>query len=658
MPRSLRPLPRWFRIAVPVAILAILLLSIGTVGFVEYSSQPSFCKSCHIMEPYYQSWATSSHRDIACIECHIAPGVKAYAMTKLQAANMVVKYFTGAAGTRPWAEVQDASCLRAGCHSERLIEGLVEFKGVHFDHTQHLGELRHGIQLRCTSCHSQIVQGSHIAVTEGTCFLCHFKGRAAGLPLAGCTGCHPTPPRVVSPAGYSVDHAQYVKDRIDCLSCHSEVTTGAGTADLARCVSCHNEPTRLAEFNNPKLLHQVHVADHDIPCIQCHTPIEHRVVALAATVELDCKSCHANVHDAQRRLYAGFGGHGVPNAPSSMFMARVSCLGCHAEATQLKAHEHVQLAGEASCLACHGIRFANILPAWQRDIAAKVARVATVVDKARETVGAAPLRQRAVADSLVRLAEDNVELVRVGKGAHNVMYTDRLLRASLALVHEASQRGALPYTVPAVNLGPPISDNACLQCHVAAAWQAGTFSGRPFSHAPHVARAAIQCSECHTPLDQHGGITLTAASCNACHHPLIQTENCARCHEGPGGVPQVTISMPTGQFKHQVHAAANLACSACHTPPLMAAQDLRCDNCHEPHHQPDRTCLDCHRGGALEKHTRAAHVACAQCHATVPGLNHWSRQVCTACHAAQVNHYPDQQCDVCHMVPPMQEPQS
>jgi hypothetical protein len=428
---------------------------------------------------------------------------------------------------------------------------------------------------------------------------------------------------------------------------------------VARCVSCHNEPERLAQFSDPKRLHQVHVADQDIPCIQCHSPIEHRVVALAGTVELDCKSCHANVHDAQRRLYAGFGGHAVANAPSSMFMARVSCLGCHAEPTELKAHEHVRIAGEASCLACHGIRFANMLPAWQRDIAAKVDRVAAVVDKARGSVSAAPLRQRATADSLVRLAEDNVQLVRVGKGAHNVLYTDGLLRASLALVREASKRGALPYTAPAVNLGPPLSDNACLQCHLGVRWQTGSFRGRAFSHAPHVARAALQCSACHTSLDQHGGITLTStASCDACHHPLIPVENCARCHAGPAGVPQVKFSVPTGDFSHQPHAAANLACSACHTPPLMAARDLRCDNCHEFHHQVDRACLDCHRGGALDRHTRAAHMACAQCHASVPGLNHWSRQVCTACHADKVNHYPAQQCDVCHMVPPMSEPQS
>jgi nitrate/TMAO reductase-like tetraheme cytochrome c subunit len=648
-------LPRLLRILIPVAILGITLLSVGTVGFVQVSSQPGFCKSCHIMKPYYDSWAMSSHRRVACINCHIAPGIKAEAMTKIQAANMVVKYFTGSYGTRPWADVSDASCLRSGCHSERLIEGVVEYKGVRFDHTQHLGEIRRGIQLRCTSCHSQIVQGTHVAVTEATCFLCHFKDRPTGRPVAGCIGCHPMPPRVTSPQGFVVDHEQYVRDRIDCLSCHSQVTQGSGDAERTRCVSCHNEPARLAEFTNPTLLHKVHVADHDIACVQCHTPVEHRVTALTTTVVLDCGTCHANVHEAQQRLFAGLGGHGVPPTPSSMFLARVSCLGCHANATDMKGHEKVRTADDAACQSCHGIRYANVLPAWQRDMDSKVARVGAVVRGARDALNGASVRRRAVADSLLRQAQENVQFVQVGKGAHNIAYADQLLRASLGLVRDAVRQGGLPYDVPVVNLGPPVGENACLQCHLGVTRQNGQFQGEAFDHSAHVLSAGLSCTQCHTPLDQHGGTTLTSvASCDACHHPVLQPLSCARCHAGAGGgAPPQTIALPAGDFSHRVHTAANLACSACHTAPLMSARDLRCDNCHDQHHEPDVSCVSCHRAGALAKHKRQDHVACVQCHASVPHVNRWTRQVCTSCHVAQVTHYAAQACDVCHKVPPM-----
>lgn len=654
-PSARRRLSRIARILIPVSILAIILGTVGTVGFVQVSSQPWFCGSCHIMKPYYESWKTSTHRDVACIKCHIAPGVKAEAMKKFQAANMVVKDFTGATKTRPWAEIEDASCLRSGCHSTRLIEGRVDFKGVQFDHTKHLGEVRNGMQLHCTSCHSQIVQGSHIAVTEGTCFLCHFKGQPDGRPIGGCIGCHPSPPKVTSPEGYIIDHPQYVKDRIDCLSCHNKVTHGSGTADQARCVSCHNEPARLAKFNQPTMLHQVHVTQHNIACIQCHTALDHKVVSLTTNVELDCKSCHTGVHKAEQQLYAGIGGHGVTQTPSSMYTARVSCVACHNQASKMPGHDTVTVAGEAACLSCHGIKYANVLPAWQTQMERKVRLVGPVVDDAFAASAAAPMRRRGVADSLLRMARENLDFVRTGKGAHNIVYADQLLRASLTLVKQAVKEGGLPYRVPAVDLGPPVSENQCLQCHLGVEQQKGTFQGRSFDHTAHVLNGGLQCSACHTPFDKHGGITLASgASCDACHHPVVQpVANCARCHAGPGGAPPDTFKVKTGNFTHGAHLAANLECTACHTAPVMGARDLNCDNCHEQHHQPQVACLSCHRGGALAKHKVADHVVCSQCHKTVPQLNQWSRPVCTACHAAYTNHNPGKACETCHRVPAM-----
>jgi nitrate/TMAO reductase-like tetraheme cytochrome c subunit len=654
-PGRLRRLSRLLRLLIPIAILTVILAGVGTVGFVEYSGRPGFCKTCHIMRPYYDSWASSSHRDVACIKCHYAPGIRAEAMGKLQAANQVVKYITGAYGVKPWAEIEDAACLRSGCHSERKVEGVVDYKGVRFDHAKHLGELRRGKQLRCTSCHSQIVQGEHVAVTDATCFLCHFKDRPPGAPIAGCTGCHPMPPRVVSPAGYVVDHAQYVQDRISCVSCHNEVTAGTGMAERSRCFNCHNEPARLGQFENTTLVHRVHITEHKVECTQCHTPIEHRVVSLAATFDLDCRSCHTQTHEAQRRLYAGLGGHGAPGVPSKMFLARVSCLGCHALGQRVRGHEGVRLAGEASCLSCHGIRYANVLPSWQQEMERKLGRVAPVVASAQAAARGAPFARRAAADSLLRQAQENVDLVRLGKAAHNVLYADQLLHAAIDLVREAVRAGGVPYDVPRVDLGPPAGQNACFRCHLGVERSRVAFQGRQFDHEPHLLRGGLSCADCHTPLERHGGTTISApASCDACHHRAINPLNCAACHPGAGGAPEATRTLATGDFSHGVHREAGLACTACHAPPSMNARELRCDNCHDQHHQPERNCLSCHRGGALAKHAQTAHAACVTCHASTPGLSRWSREVCTSCHADRaVGHYSPKPCEACHKIPAM-----
>ncbi len=655
-PTARRRVSRAARIAVPVVILGIILLAVSTTAFVQVSSQPWFCGSCHIMKPYHDSWTKSTHRDVACIKCHIAPGIKAEAMTKVQAANMVVKYFTGTANTRPWAKMDDAACLRSGCHSTRLIEGQVDYKGVRFDHTRHLGQVRRGIELHCTSCHSQIVQGSHIAVTENTCVLCHFKGRPNGQPLATCTGCHPAPPRVNSKEGFVVDHPQYVKDRIDCLSCHNEVTQGTGNVDAARCVTCHNEPARLARITDSPMLHKVHVGQENIACVQCHTGIDHRIISVSTTVELDCKSCHQNTHVAQQKLYAGTGGHLTQKGPSSMYKARVSCVGCHNDASRKPGHGTVQVANESACLSCHGVRYANMLPSWQRAMDRKLNLVEPVMQQARAAAVALPLNQRAVADSLLGMAAENIALVRAGKGVHNISYADGLLRSSLELVRQAADDTHLSYRMPVVNLGPPVSDNECLQCHMGVEQQRGILDGRSFDHSQHVLRAGLQCSGCHTSFADHGGTTIkSAASCDACHHPSVQAQarNCAQCHAGPGGVPVDTLHAPAGDFTHASHLAAKVACSACHTAPAMSARALNCDNCHAQHHQPQAACLSCHRGGSLAKHKATDHVACVQCHKSVPAVDHWSRQVCTTCHVAQTNHKPGRACESCHKVPPM-----
>lgn len=649
--RFSRPL----KIAIQVGILAVILAAIGTVGFVEYSAQPSFCTNCHIMEPYYESWASSSHNAVPCISCHYAPGIKAEAMGKLQAANQVVKYVTGAYGTKPWAEIEDAACLRSGCHSERKLEGEVTYRGVRFDHAEHLGELRRGKRLRCTSCHSQIVQGDHVTVTQSTCILCHFRDRPPGEPVAGCTGCHPSPPRISSPAGFVVDHPQYVEDLVSCIGCHSEVTSGSGEADRSRCFTCHNEPERIQQFDSTAYVHRTHIAIHNVECSQCHRAIEHRIVSLEQTFELDCRACHQGTHDEQRRLYAGTGGHGTEGRPSSMFLARVTCESCHRLPNQLDGHAEVQRAGEATCLSCHGVRYANILPTWQQEMERRVERVSSVVRAARERLGSGPVRTRARADSLVRLATENVEFVRRGKGAHNIEYSDELLRSALRLVTEAVEAGQLAYRVPEIDIGPPLTENVCLHCHLGVERRAVRFGGREFDHEPHVFRAGMSCSDCHTPLEQHGATILPErGSCDGCHHRRIEPINCATCHSGPGGAPERMFERDVGDFQHGPHQEAGLSCSECHEPPGMSATELRCESCHDRHHRPEVSCLSCHREGAREYHGAEAHALCSACHGpAVAEITRWSREVCTSCHADRTEHFAPRECTACHSIPPM-----
>lgn len=263
-----------------VGIVAVVL-GIGGFGLWELSASPKLCSSCHIMTPYVEAWKTSKHKDVACVQCHYPPGLRDTIWVKYQAVTQVVKWATQTYSSKPFAEVEDGSCLRSGCHDRRLLQGKVTYKrGIIFDHTPHLEGERRGRQLRCTSCHSQIVVGTHIEVTDATCYLCHFKGLKTArqfTPVASCTGCHEAPKGDIKVGGTTFNHADMVKRDVACDRCHLNVVEGDGGAPRERCFTCHNQPEKLAKYPDTAFIHDFHVEGKNIECARCHTEIRHRL---------------------------------------------------------------------------------------------------------------------------------------------------------------------------------------------------------------------------------------------------------------------------------------------------------------------------------------------------------------------------------------------
>jgi len=637
---------------VQLSVVLGVLGVVGTVGFLEYSAQPGFCNNCHNMEPYYESWLKSSHNMVACIKCHYAPGIKAEAMGKVQAANQVVKYITRSYEEKPWAEIEDAACTREGCHLEQRL-GVVSYMGVRFDHRKHLGELQRGKDLRCTSCHSQIVQGEHLTVTPSSCALCHFKDRPQGQPLGGCLGCHPSPPNVEF-EGVPIDHEQIVRDLISCSKCHSDVAVGDGAAEEQRCWNCHNLPDRLEAFDNPTLLHEVHIAEHNVECQQCHTEIQHKVVSLEETLELDCSNCHTGAHNAQRSLVSGSGGHGVEDSPSRMFLARVTCESCHALPGKLPGHDGVSTAGEATCLSCHGTDFAGILPEWSAEMDTRVNAVFQAVSRVRRALGSRP---QAGPDSLIRFAEENVALVQVGKGAHNVSFADDLLRVALRMAQDAARAGGVDPGLASVQLGAPVGEGQCATCHFGEGASGDVYwQGRRVPHRRHTVNAGMACTTCHTPFSEdHGGLRLESTdSCDACHHVSESPEACGFCHT-PSGAD--TLAYGSGSFIHQPHLDMGFTCNLCHQAPAMVVDQDACSQCHSIHHTPDRNCRLCHTEDTGSKHmAELAHTAgCTVCHtgSDQAGLTSWTPQLCLVCHQDREEHSGGMECTLCHEKPPL-----
>jgi hypothetical protein len=173
------------------------------------------------------------------------------------------------------------------------------------------------------------VQGSHIAVTTSTCILCHFKGKESNTDTARCTLCHHIPSKVIQHETLTLNHADVGRFGMECTSCHARPEGSDGRVPRERCVTCHNKASALDKYDDTELMHQTHVTDHKVDCMNCHLELEHVGPPQIEKASSACSTCHLKGHGPQMNLYAGIGGRGVANIPDPMFLAGVRCEGCH-----------------------------------------------------------------------------------------------------------------------------------------------------------------------------------------------------------------------------------------------------------------------------------------------------------------------------------------
>jgi nitrate/TMAO reductase-like tetraheme cytochrome c subunit len=572
--------------------LAVGLVIVAALVAMQATSTPTFCGTCHIMKPYYRSWQHSAHNRVACVDCHISPGIGAELRKKYEALSMVVKYFTRTYGTRPWAEVDDANCLR--CHERRLIEGRVDFHGVVFDHRPHLTESRRGFRLRCTSCHSQVMVSSHMAVTASTCALCHFKGTPPDQGTARCRTCHRVPGRVVTAAGASFDHGEVARLGTSCTACHAGVVRGAGDVPRERCLTCHNQPERLARYGDAAYLHDWHVSRHKVDCTHCHLEIEHgRAPAGAAAAAAphgaaamadagSCGPCHGAGHSAQLDLYAGTGGRGVPPMPGPMAAVGVTCQGCHnSEAVAVQAVKGplepvIQRADAVSCMACHGPGFDRILDSWRSGGAERVEALRRQLEATAPRMGLEP-------PAAWNDARWNFLLASQGRPVHNIGFAYALLDQSFAQMNQARAAKGLPALPrPWRSAGP--KSGRCLLCHGGIETQRGTWQDRAFDHGPHLLKAQLDCAACHRPHEERPKtevVRFGPEGCAPCHHrkTAMAVGSCLECH---ADVKQKLVKSFRGRFSHAAHLEMELQCDSCHNPAAGQLRPARevCAQCH------------------------------------------------------------------------------
>lgn len=558
----------------------VIILSIGGfflvsfLGVVKYSTSPSFCNSCHIMEPYYNAWEASSHNHVACVECHYAPGTpRTVFWKKFQGLSQVAKYVTRTYSSKPFAEIDDASCLRSGCHSRRLLKGrVISENGVKFDHAAHIMETRKGMQLKCVTCHSQIVVGTHIEVTYSSCYLCHFKGRSEGTnvkQLGGCRACHELDDKSVEIDSVVFTHSDYIsRQGVSCENCHANIVQGDGLAPRERCLTCHNQPEKLAmysEYSDRPFIHENHVTEHNVACFHCHREILHGfgvnagspptaevgavlegAVALRAESKMDrqpavsfeCGRCHSGKHSGELAIYSGRLPSFVDleDMPSPMYLAHVDCAGCHYQESQTAVDGEIKddlsftsstssasFASSESCERCHGMEFKGI---WAETTAELESTLAMLDEKAEALligVEGMSLPEDEENELLRDLREVKWlrEFIKTYRGEHNIYLASLMVRRADRLLSSLGAR--VKIKLPNLASMPLVSGSYCATlCHegvgVLTPPETVNAFGKEMSHVGH--SVFLKCVQCHE-VGTHKVVPLKEG---------LQETLCAACH--------------------------------------------------------------------------------------------------------------------------------
>lgn len=573
---------RWLAILLGVTAALIIIL----FASLEYTSKPNFCSTCHFMEPYVEGWKTSTHADVTCTDCHFPPDFKSKLKGKFTAASMVVNYFTGVyKKSKPWAEITDESCLRSGCHEQRLLEGAVLFKeGIIFDHEPHVTKLRREKKLRCTSCHSQIVQGDHMTVTESTCFLCHFKNQPEDAPIDDCTWCHDAP--VGNDPELLYDHSFSLEKKIDCKKCHGNMQIGDGAVPIERCSSCHAEIGKIEQITDVKYMHLNHVTNHKVECQNCHSLIQHKSVSKSADIVPDCQSCHENSHLTQYYMFSGTGGKHVPSHPNPMFEGGLNCQSCHVfhdyDGNQKILGQTIEANAE-SCESCHGKGYKKILEQWERLMTRKLSTLESTIADVEIELSKINItgKTKEHTSTLLKEAKYNFDLVREGNIVHNVAYSDELLMSVNRNLKSILKSIKSTKSIPDISSYGKIVPSECINCHFGMEDVNVKIFEINFSHNVHLIKNRLECSQCHSNRSQHGELLMSKSDCLSCHHTQEEVD-CESCHDLQAGFYSGLTDLSDEEI-----------------PDIMYDEGVTCAECHLDRSiisgiQGQRSCIDCH----------------------------------------------------------------
>jgi len=298
-----------------VVLLTVIVAGGGTVAYLFYAftqNNPKFCVGCHLMQPAYDTWASSEHKQLNCHDCHH--------LTIPEQNMLLVNFVLHRPNSVPdrHGKVIISSKTCNECHTEgnatRINKSIFHAKHVYME------------QIECTQCHGEVKDDKsglhHFLPTEKFCLKCH-EGKAVhgeGMGGLACINCHTDRTKDIKPGRkkclYCHSADQNIRKTLEadatmdvkylapdpsiikkatkityaenapmvffCYECHKPHTAGKVRPQTADCLRCHGSVRNVGK-------HKMHL-NMDMKCKDCHKPHLWRVTEESA--KKVCVTCH------------------------------------------------------------------------------------------------------------------------------------------------------------------------------------------------------------------------------------------------------------------------------------------------------------------------------------------------------------------------------
>lgn len=435
-----------------IALGIVVVLIICSILAAEYyTSQPSFCGSCHIMKPYYDQWVKDKHSElgVACVDCHYAPGEHGTLTAKFKGLGQLFTYLGSKdALVRKPAKVNDASCMTSDCHpKEKFADKKLQFtEKIPYIHRTHFDKTVEGQALHCDTCHQHVKSENHFEVPKVACYLCHFKDAKLNEGRAKCSSCHIMPEKPLNKMEEGTEqpkrlitHKTLEEAKVSCHSCHYQIVQGSGDIKKEGCFNCHEySEEMLKKSDDKKIMHEKHVGSQEARCFDCHMPIEHKEVSPYDAVVKNCSECHPEPHIYQKMILSGTGGIGIDKQyPIAHVDFNVNCLACHVEEGFDEKGRKFRKGSAKMCIQCHqgDEEKGQLAEKWQDDVRDAVLEARVLEKEAIEAIekatGKAPKKSLSKARAKLKDAQANLRIADAGGGVHNKKYAMFLIDTAI-----------------------------------------------------------------------------------------------------------------------------------------------------------------------------------------------------------------------------------